>query len=275
MACKDKCCCPVKRRPAKKRKSTVGKVSATQLLAQSIASLALPRKVNEVFLYGNSPLGEAQRFYKPEPIVSPAVAVAPSPAVVKPEVPKPAKYSRQQIQPLPARAEQLMEEPKGRFAERTQFFNTIGKTSSVATPIENVSKPSASERKSYKSMTDFKPVEQLNTISGSRDTLLDRTPQELPTLRNLNDDKFFKELTTRQKYAMPSITNTFNPTSKPETFKQIIKTPIVSLPKNIFLPSLPSIKENVLYGTKSGTTELTPIAGGGAGMGGRPKKEII
>ena len=382
MACKDKCCCPVKRRPAKKRKSTVGKVSATQLLAQSIASLALPRKVNEPFLYGNSPLGEAQRFYKPEPIVGPAVAVAPSPAVVKPEIVKPAKYSRQQIQPLPARAEQLMEEPKGRFtertqffntigkssnvatpienviskpvkerksyssmtddvskpaeqssaltnqyftgtilertpqelptlrnlnddkffkelttlqkvparaeqlmeepkgrfAERTQFFNTIGKSSNVATPIENVSKPSASERKSYKSMTDFKPVEQLNTISGSRGTLLERTPQELPTLRNLNDDKFFKELTTRQKYAMPSITNTFNPTSKPETFKQIIKSPIVSLPKKIFIPSLSSIKENVLYGTKSGTNELIPIAGGGAGMGGRPKKvekEII
>jgi hypothetical protein len=270
MACKDKCCCPVKRRPAKKRKSTVGKVSATQLLAQSIASLALPRKVNEVFLYGNSPLGEAQRFAKPEPMVGPAVAVAPS--VPKPPVPKPAKYSRQQIQPVPARAEQIVEEPKGRFAERTQFFNTIGKTSNVATPIENVSKPSASERKTYKSMTDFKPVEQLNTISGSRDTLLDRTPQELPTLRNLNDDKFFKELTTRQKYAIPSITNTFNPTiQKPESFKQIIKTPIVSPPKNIFLPSLSPIKENVLYGTKSGTTELTPIAGGGAGMGGRPK----
>jgi hypothetical protein len=272
MACKDKCCCPVKRRPAKKRKSTVGKVSATQLLAQSIASLALPRKVNEVFLYGNSPLGEAQKFYKSEYLVGPAVAVPPSPAVVKPPVPKPAKYSRQQIQPVPARAEQIVEEPKGRFAERTQFFNTIGKTSNVATPIENVSKPSASERKSYKSMTDFKPVEQLNTISGSRDTLLDRTPQELPTLRNLNDDKFFKELTTRQKYPIPSITNIFNPNlPKPETLKQIIKTPIVTPPKNIFIPSLPSIKENVLYGTKSGTTELMPIAGGGAGMGGRPK----
>ena len=111
MACKDKCCCPVKRRPAKKRKSTVGKVSATQLLAQSIASLALPRKVNEPFLYGNSPLGEAQRFVKSEPMVGPAVAVAPSPAVVKPAVPKPAKYSRQQMQPIPAREEIKYEEP--------------------------------------------------------------------------------------------------------------------------------------------------------------------
>jgi hypothetical protein len=321
-------------------------------------------------------LGEAQRFVKSEPLVSPTVAVAPS--VPLPAVPKPAKYSRQQIQPVPARAEQLMEEPKGRFSERTQFFDTIGKTSNVATPIENmsskpvkerksyssmadeVSKPAeqssiltnqsftgtilertpqelptvrtlkddklfkdittrqrypipnitntfnpnlsapvnlnlteggisssvaatienmsskpVKERKSYTSMTDFKPVEQPNTISGSRGTLLDRTPQELPTLRNLNDDKFFKELTTRQKYAMPSITNTFNPTSKPETFKQIIKTPIVTPPKNIFLPSLSPIKENVLYGTKFGTTELTPIAGGGAGMGGRPKKAVI
>jgi hypothetical protein len=214
MACKDKCCCPVKRRPAKKRKSTVGKVSATQLLAQSIASLALPRKVNEVFLYGNSPLGEAQRFVKSEPLVSPAVATAPLPAVVKPEIVKPAKYSRQQIQPIPARAEQLVEEPKGRFTERTQFFNTIGKTSNVATPIENVISKPVKERKSYSSMTDdvSKPAEQSSALTNQyfTGTLLERTPQELPTLRNLNDDKFFKELTTRQKYAMPSITNTFS-----------------------------------------------------------------
>jgi hypothetical protein len=46
-------------------------VSATQLLAQSIASLALPRKVNDTFLYGNSALGEAQKFAKPvEPIAT-------------------------------------------------------------------------------------------------------------------------------------------------------------------------------------------------------------
>jgi hypothetical protein len=69
MACKDKCCCPVKRRPAKKRNPTVGRVSATQLLAQSIASLALPRRVNEPFLYGNSALGEMQKFAKPEETV--------------------------------------------------------------------------------------------------------------------------------------------------------------------------------------------------------------
>jgi hypothetical protein len=116
MACKDKCCCAkerqVKRRPAKKRKSTVGKVSATQLLAQSIASLALPRRVNEPFLYGNSALGEAQKFAKPEPIVGPAVAVAPSAPL--PPIPKPAKYSRQQMKPMEARPEIKFEEPSVR-----------------------------------------------------------------------------------------------------------------------------------------------------------------
>jgi len=122
MACKDKCCCPVKRRPAKKRKSTVGKVSATQLLAQSIASLALPRRVNEPFLYGNSALGEAQKFSKPEPLVGPAVAVAPLPAVVKPPIPKPAKYSRQQIKASTLAKEPMINEPVGRYAERTALL---------------------------------------------------------------------------------------------------------------------------------------------------------
>ena len=122
MACKDKCCCPVKRRPAKKRKSTVGKVSATQLLAQSIASLALPRRVNEPFLYGNSALGEAQKFAKPEPLVGPAVAVAPLPAVVKPPIPKPAKYSRQQIKASTLAKEPMINEPVGRYAERTALL---------------------------------------------------------------------------------------------------------------------------------------------------------
>jgi hypothetical protein len=90
-------------------------VSATQLLAQSIASLALPRRVNEPFLYGNSALGEAQKFAKPEPLVGPAVAVAPLPAVVKPPIPKPAKYSRQQMKPMEARPEIKYEEPKPRY----------------------------------------------------------------------------------------------------------------------------------------------------------------
>ena len=114
MACKDKCCCPVKRRPAKKRKATVGKVSATQLLAQSIASLALPRRVNEPFLYGNSPLGEAQRNAPIQaPIVGPAVAVAPNAPL--PPIAKPAKYSRNQIKVSTLAKEPVMNEPVGRY----------------------------------------------------------------------------------------------------------------------------------------------------------------
>ena len=120
MACKDKCCCPVKRRPAKKRKSTVGKVSATQLLAQSIASLALPRRVNEPFLYGNSPLGEEQRFFKPEPLVGRAVAVAPNAPL--PPIAKPAKYSRNQIKASTLAKEPIMNEPVGRYAQRTALL---------------------------------------------------------------------------------------------------------------------------------------------------------
>lgn len=121
MACKDKCCCPVKRRPAKKRKSTVGKVSATQLLAQSIASLALPRRVNEPFLYGNSPLGEAQRNAPIQmPIVGPAVAVAPNAPL--PSIAKPAKYSRNQIKASTLAKESVMNEPVGRYTERTALL---------------------------------------------------------------------------------------------------------------------------------------------------------
>lgn len=215
MACKDKCCCPVKRRPAKKRKSTVGKVSATQLLAQSIASLALPRRVNEPFLYGNSALGEAQRFYKPEPLVGAAVAVAPNAPL--PPVPKPAKYSRQQIQPSTLLTNVAMSEPAGRFSERTKDFSNIGKTSEIVKPVENVNKPLQEGRKSFTPASEVvsRPfnVEQISsalTPNYLPGTVLPRASIEVPPMSMPLNNKMLNELSTRQRFPNPSTTNTFS-----------------------------------------------------------------
>jgi hypothetical protein len=260
-------------------------VSATQLLAQSIASLAIPRKSSDNFLYGNSPLGEAQRYMKvAEPAtISKSVSVGTETSTPKsvssgtqtfvpksvssgtqtsvpksvsvgtqtsmpksvsvgtetstpksfssgtqtfvprvtetttPAMAKPAKYSRQQIQPMEARPGLTLIEPIGRYGEQTRYFSTVGTKSSVATPIAGVSSKPAKERKSYESMTDAvsAPAGQISPPLTSQyftGTVLERTPMTVPLMRNISDDKFFKELTTRQRYANESITNASNTT---------------------------------------------------------------
>lgn len=177
MACKDKCCCPVKRRPAKKRKSTVGKVSATQLLAQSIASLALPRRVNEPFLYGNSPLGEAQRYMK--------VAE-------------------------PSKIENVL--PKSMsVGSRFEPESVVAKT------IQNVNKPLKEGRKTFTPASEVvsKPfnVEQIsstltpNYLPGA---VLPRASIEVPPMSMPLNNKLLNELSTRQRFPTPSTTNTFS-----------------------------------------------------------------
>lgn len=154
MACKDKCCCAVKRRPAKKRKATVGKVSATQLLAQSIASLVLPRKAEENYLYGSSPLGEAQRYEK-------------------------------QVEPTKLKLANTVSIGVGTAPTMTKSMgigtDDIGENSKVASPITDMGSKSMKEKKSYSSITDTvstPPTQNSGALTSKylTGTLLERTP---------------------------------------------------------------------------------------------------
>jgi hypothetical protein len=213
MACKDKCCCAVKRRPAKKRKATVGKVSATQLLAQSIASLVLPRKAEETFLYGNSPLGEAQRYEKP---VEPTkLKIADTVSIGVGTAPTMTKSMGVGTEPIMTKS----------IAIGT---DDIGVNSMVASPITDTSRKATKERKSYSSMIETPSAPSITSDTTSSKyftgTLLERTPMGAVSNMTLSlPDKQFNvvEMSALPKRDNRTTFNTqrFNPNtlSRPDT----------------------------------------------------------
>lgn len=209
----------------------------------------------------------------PSPAIptGPSIRMAPIPSAPVMEQPKPAKYSRiaKPSSAVVAPAVPLVE-PLGRYGNRI-----VGMASKPASALSDVGAKPVKEKKKALTATDVtRPVVADGVDTSGARPLKERksitvsAPSQVP----LGPDLVLPKVS---RYVYGSTYNTLSNEliKKPETIKRIIKTPTVILPKEKYTPTLSSIQENVLYGSKPGTTELMPIRGGGAGMGGRPPKE--
>lgn len=255
------CAKPRRKRVAKKKNYSGAKMTAP----------VVPQVINIT-----QPVGVPQM-----PVVLPRTFMAPIntpnlvPNATKPvgvAPPKPAKYSRV-VKPATVIPSAPPVEPLSRYASKL-----VGIASKPASALTDVGAKPMKEKKKSLVASDVErpvlsnPIEMSKASSSQlkeRKSLIVSQPSA-PTV--LSPDLTVPKVSRYVERSTNKLSSELM--NKPETIKRIIKTPTVILPKEKYTPSLSSIQENVLYGAKPGTTELMPIRGGGAGKGGRPKKNI-
>lgn len=204
--------------------------------------------------------------------VGPTIRMMPQPSAPPPDQPKPAKYARTPTKSTAVIAPAVpLVQPMSRYGAKI-----LAMQNKPAFAPEGVTNPKpVRERKTPLASNDIvRPSNMEGVAMGARVGVLPRNavlttqPQGMPVAQPVpSQRRATKQLApVHISDALESPGDVLN---KPQTIKQILKTPTVIRPKQQYIPTLPAIKENVLYGFKKGSDELVPIAGGGAGKGGR------